>query len=232
MSPEIQKNPYLILGVPDFADEKQITAAYRNLARRFHPDINHDPSAKEHMQEINWAYKLLSDPAARARYDQTAYVPSADDFRQDDLVEDAWNPRAYTRRKIPKPIAWLWTKIFAHEIGYMRRKSSSAVMGVFFVVTIYLICSVLANPALGIMIALPAAWLIPLYQPLGPAGRTSSVIGSIIGLVLSTLVSAAYVLRLADGTEIFVETGHVIVLFAIPIGTIGGSLVGMMGSQD
>jgi hypothetical protein len=231
MSSDIQQNPYLILGVPDFADNKQITDAYRRLARRFHPDVNHDPKAKEHMQEINWAYKLLSNPEARSRYDQTTYAPATEGMYEGGLVEEAWNPRSYRRRKIPKPIVWLWTKVFAHEIGYMRRKSSAAVMGVFFVVAIFAVCSILSNPALGIMIALPAAWLIPLYQPMGFAGRSSSVIGTIIGFVLSTMVSAGYVFRLSEGTDAMIESGQVILLFAIPIATIGGSLVGMLGSE-
>ena len=55
------KDPYSILGVPYGASDEEVKTAYRNLARRYHPD-NYDDSnplkelAKEKMQEINAAY--------------------------------------------------------------------------------------------------------------------------------------------------------------------------------
>lgn len=55
------KDPYSILGVPHGASEDEVKNAYRNLARKYHPD-NYDDSnplkdlAKEKMQEINAAY--------------------------------------------------------------------------------------------------------------------------------------------------------------------------------
>ncbi len=55
------KDPYSILGVPNGASDEEVKNAYRNLARRYHPD-NYDDSnplkelAKEKMQEINAAY--------------------------------------------------------------------------------------------------------------------------------------------------------------------------------
>jgi molecular chaperone DnaJ len=65
------KDYYQILGVPRDADEKEIKAAYRKLARKYHPDVNPgDKVAEEKFKEINEAYQVLSDPEKRAAYDR------------------------------------------------------------------------------------------------------------------------------------------------------------------
>jgi len=58
---------YKILGVPKTADEKTIKAAYRRLARKYHPDVN--KGSAERFKEINEAHTVLSDPEKRKRYD-------------------------------------------------------------------------------------------------------------------------------------------------------------------
>jgi curved DNA-binding protein len=68
---------YEVLGVRRTADAQEIQQAFRKLARRYHPDVNKDPSAEERFKEINEAYQVLSDPQTRARYDR--FGP---DFRQ------------------------------------------------------------------------------------------------------------------------------------------------------
>ncbi len=62
---------YKTLGVERGADEKAIKKAYRDLARKFHPDVNPgDKSAESRFKEINEAYEVLSDADKRAKYDQ------------------------------------------------------------------------------------------------------------------------------------------------------------------
>ena len=61
---------YEILGVGKNADENELKTAFRNLARKYHPDINKDPGAEEKFKEINEAYQILSDPDKRAAYDR------------------------------------------------------------------------------------------------------------------------------------------------------------------
>ena len=65
------KDYYQTLGVTRDADEKQIKAAYRKLARKYHPDTNReDADAEERFKEINEAYEVLKDPDKRAKYDR------------------------------------------------------------------------------------------------------------------------------------------------------------------
>ena len=61
---------YEILGIPRNASTDDIKAAFRKLARQFHPDVSKEPDAEEKFKEINEAYGVLSDPQKRARYDQ------------------------------------------------------------------------------------------------------------------------------------------------------------------
>jgi curved DNA-binding protein len=61
---------YEMLGVPRTADAKQIKRAYRDLARKYHPDVNKDPGADERFKRISEAHHVLTDPELRAQYDR------------------------------------------------------------------------------------------------------------------------------------------------------------------
>src|SRR3972149_5357946 len=61
---------YEILGIPRNASTDDIKAAFRKLARQYHPDVSKEEDAEERFKEINEAYGVLSDPQKRARYDQ------------------------------------------------------------------------------------------------------------------------------------------------------------------
>ncbi|KAI3936003.1 hypothetical protein MKW92_047915 [Papaver armeniacum] len=61
---------YSTLGVPKSATSKDIKAAYRRLARQYHPDVNKEPGATDKFKEISAAYEVLSDEQKRSMYDQ------------------------------------------------------------------------------------------------------------------------------------------------------------------
>lgn len=64
---------YDILGVNREATDKEIKAAYRKLARRWHPDLRppaEKAEAEEKFKRLNEAYEVLKDPEKRSRYDQ------------------------------------------------------------------------------------------------------------------------------------------------------------------
>lgn len=61
---------YETLGIGRNAGDDEIKAAFRKLARQYHPDVNKDHDAEEKFKEINEAYGVLSDSDKRARYDR------------------------------------------------------------------------------------------------------------------------------------------------------------------
>jgi hypothetical protein len=63
-------NPYKVLQVDPSAEQEVIEAAYRRLARKYHPDVNPDPEAAARMRDLTAAYGILRDPVRRAAFDQ------------------------------------------------------------------------------------------------------------------------------------------------------------------
>src|SRR5258708_6410283 len=69
-------NLYEVLQVSPKAGSEVIQAAYRALARTYHPDVNDAPDAARQMRQLNAAYGVLSDPDRRARYDAMRSRPA------------------------------------------------------------------------------------------------------------------------------------------------------------
>ena len=64
------KDYYEALGVPRTASQKEISAAFRKLARRYHPDLNaNDKQAEARFKELSEAHEVLSDAKKRKLYD-------------------------------------------------------------------------------------------------------------------------------------------------------------------
>ena len=68
-----KRDYYEVLGLQKGASDDEIKKAYRQLAKKYHPDINKEPGAEEKFKEINEAYDTLSDPDKKARYDQYGF---------------------------------------------------------------------------------------------------------------------------------------------------------------
>lgn len=68
------RDPYEVLGVPRGASQEEVTAAFRKLAKKYHPDLNPgDKNAQSKMAEINVAYEeIKSGRAARTDYSRPA----------------------------------------------------------------------------------------------------------------------------------------------------------------
>ena len=69
-----QRDYYEVLGVPKSASESDIKSAFRNLARKYHPDVSDAPDAEDKFKEINEAYRVLSDDDKRAAYDRFGHA--------------------------------------------------------------------------------------------------------------------------------------------------------------
>lgn len=64
------KDYYKILGVDENVSAPELKAAYRRLARKYHPDVSKAADADERFKELGEAYEVLKDPDKRAEYDQ------------------------------------------------------------------------------------------------------------------------------------------------------------------
>ena len=64
---------YEMLGISRNASEAEIKKAYRNLARKYHPDVCKETGAEEKFKKINEAYSVLSDEQKRRQYDNMGH---------------------------------------------------------------------------------------------------------------------------------------------------------------
>lgn len=72
---ETKRDYYEVLGVPRTATEAELKKAYRQVAKKYHPDVNPgDAEAEQKFKEASEAYKILSDPDTRAKYDQYGHA--------------------------------------------------------------------------------------------------------------------------------------------------------------
>ena len=82
-----KRDYYEVLGVDKNADKKTIKKAYRKLAMKYHPDVNHEECAEEKFKELSEAYGVLSDDEKRKRYDQFGHA-GMDGFSQEDIFNN------------------------------------------------------------------------------------------------------------------------------------------------
>lgn len=103
-----QQDYYKVLGVNANATDQDIKRAYRELARRYHPDVNpNNADAENRFKEINEAYAVLSDADKRARYDRLG--PMGYQRRQ----TSEWSRGATTTNRRRNPVESGTGSIFA-----------------------------------------------------------------------------------------------------------------------
>jgi molecular chaperone DnaJ len=74
----MRRDYYAVLGIAATAEPREIRQAYRRLARQYSPDVNFwDAQGHQLFEEIAEAYRVLSDPGARAMYDRFGHGSSA-----------------------------------------------------------------------------------------------------------------------------------------------------------
>lgn len=72
---DTKRDYYEVLGLEKGASETDIKKAYRQMAKKYHPDLNPgDKNAEEKFKEVGEAYEVLSDSEKRARYDQFGHA--------------------------------------------------------------------------------------------------------------------------------------------------------------
>lgn len=69
-----KRDYYEVLGIKKGATEAEIKSAYRQLARKHHPDIDKSTGAAEKFKEVSEAYQILSDPSKKQQYDQFGHA--------------------------------------------------------------------------------------------------------------------------------------------------------------
>ncbi|HRU39078.1 MAG TPA: DnaJ domain-containing protein, partial [Candidatus Goldiibacteriota bacterium] len=71
----MQEDLYAVLGISKTASQEEIKSAFRKLAKEYHPDIHQGDkkAAEEKFKKIAEAYKILSDPETRQKYDAYGY---------------------------------------------------------------------------------------------------------------------------------------------------------------
>ena len=96
---ESKRDYYEVLGVSKDADEATLKKAYRQVAKKYHPDMNPgDAEAEKKFKEASEAYAVLSDPEKRRQYDQFGHAafdgsasagagPAPEGFQGDDVVD-------------------------------------------------------------------------------------------------------------------------------------------------
>jgi signal peptidase I len=108
-------DPYEILAVPRDASADDVRAAYQRYAELHRWDT--DPARVEQQKRVDAAYRLLSDPARRAAYDEATAHGAQPRYLQQPMRRRSWNPVDRMTRNLPRPwriaIDWAVTIIGA-----------------------------------------------------------------------------------------------------------------------
>ena len=100
---------YKVLGIPRNAPSQTVKRAYREAAKRFHPDRNGSLYASDVFRAAHQAYEILNDPARRAAYDEQLanYRPATQD-RPLHRTARSRTFTSFTERESAPPPSWVY----------------------------------------------------------------------------------------------------------------------------
>ena len=107
---------YETLGVARTASADEIKAAYRRLARKYHPDVSKEPDAETRFKEVGEAYDVLRDPEKRASYDQLgSNWRAGQDFRPPPGWESVFRNSNRAQEQTGDPFARFFDDLFSAQ---------------------------------------------------------------------------------------------------------------------
>ena len=112
------KDFYEVLGVNESATTDEIEKAYRQLAKKYHPDVSKEPDAEEKFKAVQQAYQTLKNPLERSFYDQIRQQSSREkNFEPDGDAYRYWQspppPRKTVLRRLLHAAIVLFWLMFA-----------------------------------------------------------------------------------------------------------------------
>lgn len=109
-------DPYKTLQVDPEAEDEVIAAAYRRLARKYHPDVAASPEIAARMAAINAAWEVIGDPTRRAAFDRQRAVQHALDRRTAEATASragaapgGWSGATQGSARAPESVSRDWT---------------------------------------------------------------------------------------------------------------------------
>ena len=130
------KDYYAALGVERSATADQIKAAYRKLARKYHPDVSKEKDAEEKFKEVAEAYETLKDPEKRAAYDQLGRHAPGDEFRPPPDWQQSFGETQFSFDDLD--LADLFANLSGRSRGGGRRASNAPRPGQDFEAAVHL----------------------------------------------------------------------------------------------
>lgn len=123
---------YRILGVKTTASRAEIKSAYRQLARKSHPDLNHSAKAARDFDLISKAYHTLIDPHERAYYDDQLKAEKNRSYS----ILDSSNPHAKRARNLA--VQAKWDRLVDEVLERDRQENRERQRAVFTTVSLFL----------------------------------------------------------------------------------------------
>ncbi len=123
-------DPYRVLQVTPGAEQEVVSAAYRALALKYHPDRDGSPEAARRMQELNEAFALVRDAVVRARWEAAQKGASRtagfETMRTATVPPPPRSSAAGSRLEFGRYSGWTLRDLARHDPDYLRWLSRHA----------------------------------------------------------------------------------------------------------